>query len=174
MPVTKAEIGDVPELNILINSAYRGETSKQGWTTEANLLDGLRIDEETLLEYLNDPKIFILKYTDDNGQLTGSVYLENRLPKLYIGMFSVSPLLQGKGIGRDLLIAAEQFAKQLKCSILTMTVISVRRELISWYERRGFKATGEIVPFHHGTKFGIPRQHIELIVMEKDVENLSA
>jgi ribosomal protein S18 acetylase RimI-like enzyme len=169
MPVTKAILSDVPELNVLVNSAYRGETSKKGWTTEANLLDGLRIDEETLIGYFNDPNVILLKNTDDAGQITGCVYLEVRSPKLYVGMFSVSPYLQNKGIGRDLLLAAETYAEQLNCHTLTMTVISIRHELISWYNRRGYKATGEIQPFHHGTKFGLPKQQIELIVMEKEI-----
>jgi ribosomal protein S18 acetylase RimI-like enzyme len=168
MPITQAIKADVPELYKLINSAYRGETSKKGWTTEANLLDGLRIDEETLESYFADPNIIILKNMDDE-QITGSVYLELRRPKLYVGMFSVSPLLQDKGIGRALLLAAEAYAKQSGCCTLTMTVISTRLELISWYERRGFKATGETVPFHHDKKFGVPKQPIELIVLEKDV-----
>lgn len=169
MPITKAVLTDVPELNILVNSAYRGEISQKGWTSEAHLLDGLRIDEATLRSYFDDPKITILKNTENDGQITGCVYLEFRAPKLYVGMFSVAPLLQGKGTGRDLLLAAETYAKQLNCHTLTMTVISTRIELISWYERRGFKATGETEPFHQGTKFGIPRQPIELIVMEKNV-----
>jgi ribosomal protein S18 acetylase RimI-like enzyme len=169
MLITKATLTDVPELYILINSAYRGETSKKGWTTEANLLDGLRIDEETLTGYFEEPNIIILKNTDEAGQITGSVYLEVRKIKLYVGMFSVSPLLQNNGIGRDLLLAAEAYAKQLNCHTLTMTVISTRHELINWYERRGFKATGEILPFHHDKKFGEPKQPIELIVLEKGV-----
>lgn len=167
MPVTKAVLADVPQLNDLVNSAYRGETSKQGWTTEANLLDGLRIDEETLTGYFADDAVTILKNTDENGTINGCVYLEERRPKLYVGMFSVSPALQGKGIGRDLLLAAEAQAKQLDLHTLSMTVISVRHELISWYERRGYKATGEMLPFHHGSKFGVAKQHIELAVLEK-------
>ena len=169
MPVTKAVVTDVPQLNVLVNSAYRGETSKKGWTTEAHLLDGIRIDEKTLYGYFDDPKVLILKNTDGSGEITGCVYLEMRSPKLYVGMFSVSPVLQAKGIGRELLQAAEGYAKQINCAVLTMTVISTRLELISWYERRGFKATGETQPFHDGTKFGIPKAHIELIVMEKVV-----
>ena len=169
MPVTKAVRTDVPELNVLVNSAYRGETSKKGWTSEANLVDGIRIDEETLNGYFDDPAITILKNTDEDGQITGCVYLEEQAPKLYVGMFSVSPALQAKGIGRDLLQAAEAFARQINCQVLTMTVISIRLELISWYERRGFKATGKTQPFHDGTKFGVPRQDIELIVLEKEV-----
>ncbi len=169
MSITKAGFADISQLNILVNSAYRGEVSKMGWTTEADLLDGIRIDEETLKKYLEDHNVIILKNTDDGGNITGCVYLEIREPKLYVGMFSVSPVLQGNGVGRNLLQAAETCAKQLNCHTLTMTVISTRLELISWYERRGFNATGETVPFHDGTKFGVPKQFIELIVMEKTV-----
>lgn len=169
MPITKATQTDVPELNKLINSAYRGESSKKGWTTEAHLLEGLRIDEATLDSYFADPNIIILKNTDETGRITGSVYLEVRGPKLYIGMFSVSPLLQGKGLGRELLLAAATYAKQFGCHTLTMTVISTRLELISWYERRGFKPTGETLPFHVDKKFGTAKQPIELIVLEKGV-----
>ncbi|MDB5008273.1 MAG: family N-acetyltransferase [Mucilaginibacter sp.] len=169
MPVTKATLNDVPELNQLVNTAYRGETSKKGWTTEANLLDGLRIDETTLKSYFDDSNVILLKNTDHAGLITGCVYLEIRKPRLYVGMFSVSPLLQGQGIGRDLLQHAEAYAKQLNCTTLTMTVISIRQELISWYERRGYKTTGETLPFHADKKFGVPKQPIELIVMEKNV-----
>jgi GNAT superfamily N-acetyltransferase len=169
MPVNKAILTDVPELNNLVNTAYRGEISKKGWTTEANLLDGLRMDEATLSSYFDNQNITILKNTGEAGQITGCVYLEIRSHKLYVGMFSVSPLLQGKGIGRDLLLNAEIYAKQLNCTTLTMTVISTRHELISWYERRGYKATGETMPLNVDEKFGVPKQPIELIVMEKSI-----
>jgi ribosomal protein S18 acetylase RimI-like enzyme len=84
-------------------------------------------------------------------------------------MFSVSPVLQGKGVGRALLDEAAALAKQLNCHTITMTVISTRKELISWYERRGYTATGEIQPFHVDGRFGVPKQLIELMVMEKAV-----
>ncbi|WP_183565001.1 GNAT family N-acetyltransferase [Mucilaginibacter sp. SP1R1] len=169
MPITKATLADIPELNILINSAYRGEESKKGWTTEADLIEGIRIDEEMLTEYLHDETISILKYTDESGQITGSVYLEVKGPKLYLGMFSVAPVLQGKGVGRALLQQAEVIARQLNCHTITMTVIRTRTELISWYERRGYTFTGEIQPFHSNGRFGDPKQLIELIVMEKTI-----
>ncbi|WP_419698317.1 GNAT family N-acetyltransferase [Mucilaginibacter sp. NFX135] len=170
MPIiTKATLADVPELNILVNSAYRGEESKKGWTSEADMLDGLRIDETMLKEYFGNEVITILKHTDNNDQITGCVYLEVKGPKLYLGMFSVSPVLQGKGVGRALLEAAEGLAKQFNCHTITMTVISTRAELINWYERRGYAFTGEIQPFHDHGRFGSPKQLIELIVMEKAV-----
>jgi len=169
MTIQKATLKDVAELNKLINSAYRGESSKKGWTTEAHLLDGLRIDEETLNSYFEDINVVLLKNIDGHGAITGSVYLEHRGPKLYVGMFSVSPEFQDKGIGRALLLAAEKYAAEINCATLTMTVISTRTELIDWYKRRGFEPTGEVLPFHEGTKFGTPKETIELLVLEKHI-----
>ena len=170
MSITKATIADVAELNALINSAYRGEESKKGWTSEADLIGGIRIDEPMLTEYFNDSNITLLKHTDDDGKITGSVYLEVKDDKLYLGMFSVSPVLQGKGVGRALLLAAEDVARQSGLHTITMTVIRNRKELISWYERRGYTFTGEIQPFHAHGRFGEPKDVIiELIVMEKSV-----
>lgn len=169
MPITSATVADVPQLNVLVNSAYRGEESKKGWTTEADLLGGIRIDEETLTTYFNKDTIDILKYTDENGQILGSVYLEVKGAKLYLGMFSVSPVLQGKGIGKALLAAAETQARKLNCHTITMSVIRSRTELIEWYERHGYTFTGEIQPFEGDGIFGDIKQPIEFIVMEKKV-----
>jgi ribosomal protein S18 acetylase RimI-like enzyme len=169
MPITSATVADVPQLNVLVNSAYRGEESKKGWTTEADLLGGIRIDEETLATYFNKDTIEILKYTDENEQILGSVYLEVKGPKLYLGMFSVSPVLQGKGIGKALLAAAETQARKLNCHTITMSVIRSRTELIEWYERHGYTFTGEIQPFEGDGIFGDIKQPIEFIVMEKRV-----
>jgi N-acetylglutamate synthase-like GNAT family acetyltransferase len=169
MSITKATSSDTAELTKLVNSGYRGELSKQGWTTEAHLLDGIRIDEETMTSYFVDPNITILKYTNDDGKIIGCVYLEVKQSKLYLGMLTVSPLLQTNGLGRQLLHEAERVANQLNCGAIFMTVISSRNELVQWYGRRGYQATGEILPFHDGTRFGIPNQVIELAVLEKEV-----
>jgi len=170
MPITKATPADTTELTALVNGAYRGESSQKGWTTEANLLDGIRIDEETMLGYLEDEKITILKYTDDEGKIIANVFLQvypnNRL---YLGMLSVSPTLQAGGIGRQLLHEAEVWATTLGCGTIFMTVITTRTELIDWYKRRGYIDTGKREPFHDGTRFGVPKAHIELMVLEKEV-----
>lgn len=167
MPVTKAVLTDIPELEKLINSAYRGEESKKGWTSEADLLGGIRIDAATLHTYLNDEKVTILKYTDTAQKITGTVYLENQGESLYLGMLSVSPLAQGQNIGRTLLAEAEIHAKALNCSKIHMSVISVRKELISWYERRGYAFTGEIKPF--AGIFGESDTGLEFIILEKKI-----
>jgi ribosomal protein S18 acetylase RimI-like enzyme len=167
--IIKATILDVPALNELINSAYRGENSKKGWTTEEHLLGGIRTDEENLTELLLKENVTILKYTEQN-KIIGSVYLEEQDKKLYLGMLTVSPELQGGGVGKKLMEAAESFARMTQLNTISMTVISVRKELIAFYERRGYKNTGETKPFPMtDPKFGLPKQFLEFIVMEKEI-----
>ena len=169
MSINKATLKDVNELTILINSAYRGESGLRGWTTESHLLDGQRIDQEMLISNLNEPGATILKYTNTTGQIIGCVNLQLQPDKLYLGMLTVSPDEQAKGIGRQLLEAAEQFAKEASRQVIGMTVITTRHELINWYLRRGFKRTSVIVPFHTDVRFGVPKVPIELEVLEKEV-----
>ena len=169
MAITPATLADVPELVVLINSAYRGETSKQGWTTEANLIDGQRIDHASLTEQMSDPVATILKNTNEDGRITGCVYLLKKEEKLYLGMLTVSPLLQANGLGRQLLAAAEDFAQSINYQTIMMTVITTRTELLSWYERRGYHKTGEVIPLIIPDTFGILKQPVEMYKLEKKV-----
>ena len=165
-PATKE---DIPALNRLVNSAYRGETSRKGWTTEADLLDGIRTDPEALEDMMEQPGAVILKCSDNQGTLRGCVFLKKTEDQLYLGMLTVSPEQQGGGIGKKLLEASEQYAHEHRCHKIVMTVISVRSELIAWYERKGFRTTGEKSPFPKDPRFGIPKQDLEFVVMEKEV-----
>lgn len=168
MPVSKAAIEDVDELVKLINSAYRGEASKKGWTTEADLLKGeLRTDATILAEIIARPQAAILKYTNDEGTITGSVFLEKQERGLYLGMLSVSPLQQAAGVGKQLMKAAELYAKENNCSSIFMNVISVRHELIAWYKRLGYYETGETKPVVVDARFGVPTQSLVFAIMEK-------
>ncbi|GAB2579845.1 GNAT family N-acetyltransferase [Spirosoma areae] len=162
-PATEA---DIPALDSLVNSAYRGESSKKGWTTEADLLGGIRTNQDNLRAMLQKTDARILKY-EEAGQLLGCVYLEQKANDLYLGMLTVSPDAQANGIGKQLLAASEQIAFDRHCRAITMTVITVRHELIAWYERRGYQATGEVKPFPNDPNFGLPNQPLEFIVMEK-------
>lgn len=165
--ITKAVVADSAELNVLVNSAYRGEASRQGWTTEADLLDGTRIDAEAIKDLIHTPGITILKYSEGN-EILACVELKNENEKLYLGMLTVKPTLQGKGIGKLLLKEAEEEAKRQHCKSIFMTVISVRKELIDWYMRHGYKPTGEKKPFAFSDpRFGQPKQPLEFIVLEK-------
>lgn len=167
--ISPASIQDASRLNKLVNSAYRGEEAKQGWTTEADLLDGTRIDEAALKELIQKPDTTVLKYEED-GELIGCVELRKEGNKLYLGMLSVKPNTQGKGIGKKLLQAAEEFAKQVFCTAITMNVIDGRQELIDWYIRHGYQLTGERKPFIvPDERWGIPKRKLEFVLLEKKI-----
>jgi ribosomal protein S18 acetylase RimI-like enzyme len=165
--ISVAVFDDIPELARLVNSAYRGDASRKGWTTEADLLEGeLRTDEQSLSQSLNNPNAVMLKFVSAD-HITGCVYLEKQLNSLYLGMLSVSPIAQAQGIGKKLLSAAEEYATQLHCQAIVMTVISVRHELIDWYERHGYKRNGDTKPFPKNDHLGKPRQPLQFAVLEK-------
>ncbi len=165
--ISKAIVEDAPELDHLVNSAYRGDSSRQGWTTEADLLDGTRTDAAAIAELIKTPGTTILKYVEEN-KILGCVELRNQDGRLYLGMLTVRPYLQGKGIGKILLTAAEEEAGRQQCPSIFMTVISVRQELIDWYVRHGYQPTGERKPFaFNDPRFGQPKMKLEFIVLEK-------
>ena len=170
MNITTATLHDVPQLTSLINSAYRGEASKKGWTTEADLLEGgLRTDIPALTALMENPEAVILKFTTAEAIIAGCVYLEKQERGLYLGMLTVSPLQQANGIGKQLLSAAEEYAKKNNCLCIFMNVISIRLELITWYERNGYYKTGETKPLLVDSRFGIPTQPLEFAIMEKKI-----
>ncbi|MCR5890079.1 GNAT family N-acetyltransferase [Hymenobacter sp. J193] len=167
--ISSATETDVPALVQLANRAYRGDASRQGWTTEAHLLDGQRTDAEDIIDLMKVPGATFLLARTSAGQLMGSVYLKPQLPDLYLGMLSVEPGQQGLGIGKLLLDAAETQARAHSCTDILISVITVRAELIAWYERHGFQRTGETLAFPTDTRFGIPRQPLELLLMRKQL-----
>lgn len=167
MIISIAAAADITALNILINSAYRGEVSKKGWTTEADLLAGVRINEQYLLDLINKTGAAILVWRNEAGIISGCVYLQKEPGTFYLGMLTVSPPLQAAGIGRQLLQAAEAYVKKENGNNISMTVISVRHELIAWYERHGYAKTGETKPFPKDPAFGIPKQPLQFVVMKK-------
>lgn len=166
-----ANPADLPQVNQLVNSAYRGESSKKGWTTEADLLDGQRTDEGKLLEMLSPPDQTIeLAFAEDQKTLLGCVYLHAQGDTCYLGMLTVDPNLQARGLGKELLEHAEAFAKSKSCQRIRMTVIDTRYELISYYERRGYQQTGNIEPFPEvDPRFGIPKAKLQFVEMAKTI-----
>jgi ribosomal protein S18 acetylase RimI-like enzyme len=167
--ILKAELVDAPALDKLVNSAYRGDFSRQGWTTEADLLDGTRVTPDLMAEILAKPDTTILKYVEQKN-LLACVELRKDSRKLYLGMLTVSPPLQGKGIGKVMLQAAEDEARNQGCTEIYMTVISVRQELIDWYKRHGYTESGERKPFQMpDTRWGVPKQDLEFIVLQKAI-----
>jgi N-acetylglutamate synthase-like GNAT family acetyltransferase len=169
--IEQASLQDVDKLEKLINSAYRGESSKKGWTTEADLLGGIRIDRKALEELISAHNSVILKYTEDNN-LLGCVNLVTKEEAIYLGMLTVSPNEQQKGIGKKLMTASESYARDSDFGEIEMTVISKRPELIAYYERRGYQQTGEKRPFPmNDPRFGEPKTDLEFIVLRKSLKN---
>jgi len=159
-PFRLADSADVTAIVDLVQSAYRGETSKVGWTTEADLLDGQRTDAAEVAAVICSPGSRMVLAVDEHGTIVGCCQLEQRADAVgYFGMFSVRPVRQGNGVGAALLGEAERIAATEGCTTMQMTVIVQRSELIAWYERRGYRRTGQLAPFPHGDeRFGLPRR----------------
>lgn len=167
--INRATKKDIDALVTLVNNAYRGEKSRQGWTHEADLINGdLRTDAHDLEKLIEDPGAVILTHTE-NDHITGCVYLQKQMGALYLGMLSVDPMQQAKGIGKKLLAAADSYAHQTGCKQIVMTVISKRNELVQWYQRHGYHDTGIRKPFHTEARFGTPNEPVEFMVLSKPV-----
>ncbi|MEO3978316.1 GNAT family N-acetyltransferase [Streptomyces sp. CAU 1734] len=180
LPADRAELTfrdaveeDVPVLLDLIHSAYRGDPALGGWTTEAALIGGGRIDAEGVREAMNTPGSRLLAVVRD-GAVIACCRLEHRGDTAFFGTFAVRPALQAAGVGRRVLAEAERVAAgEWGARAVHMTVISVRAELIAWYERRGYRRTGELSPFPYGAaSVGIP--HRDDLTFELLVKDLPA
>ncbi len=165
-----ASASDIPAIKNLLNTAYRGESSRKGWTTEADLIAGnVRTDENNLTEVMSIPGSVFLKYINDAGVIQGCVNLQVQHERVYLGMFSVDPDQQGGGIGKIILKAAEEYARSQTCAVIYMSVISVRAELIAWYQRHGYVDTGARKPFNEDGLTGKHLRKLEFMILEKAI-----
>jgi ribosomal protein S18 acetylase RimI-like enzyme len=166
--LSSADINDYVEL---VSSAYRGEGSKDGWTTEADILGGQRLDVPMAEEMLAETDSVILLARDGQGRAVASVYVREPVGgEAYLGVLAVSPLGQGKGVGSALINLAEAWvAERWGAHAMRMSVINKRDELIAYYERRGYARTGEVEPFPYGDeRFGIPKvDDLEFVLLRK-------
>lgn len=164
-----AVAADVPAIVALVDSAYRGDASRAGWTTEADFLEGQRVDGPGVAEVIRAAGNRILLGLA-GPEVLACCQLEKQGEACYFGMFSVRPTRQGGGVGGAMIAEAERIASaEWLCSRMEMTVISIRDELIAWYERRGYRRTGVFKPFPYGDeRFGIPkRDDLRFEVLEK-------
>lgn len=167
IPVTESQL---VAIHTLVHRAYRGDSARTGWTHEADLLDGQRTDMDALTDMVSGPPNHLLAAWDGGRPLACIALTEKPGDRVYVGMVTVDPALQGSGIGRDLLRSAEDYAAtRLYARFAEMTVIVQRVELIQWYERRGYRQTGERRPFPlNDPRFGLPRRDdLEFLVLEK-------
>ena len=158
----------------LANLAFRGSGANASWNTEAVFIEGQRLDESLLREDLAaKPEARLLTYRDEaDGPLLGTVLLEERDGGVwYLGLLSIRPDLQKRQLGRRLLAAAEDFARERGGRRIRMSVVNVRDTLIAWYQRRGYRLTGETQPFPYGDdRIGRPlRDDLHFVVLEKDI-----
>ncbi|WP_030753731.1 GNAT family N-acetyltransferase [Streptomyces griseus] len=153
----RAVLDDVPVVVPLVESAYRGDASRVGWTTEAHLLEGQRTDPAGVAAVITAPGSVLLLVERD-GETIACCQLEHRGEAAYFGMFAVRPELQGAGLGKRIIAEAERRVRELwDVREMHMTVIGAREDLIAWYERRGYRRTGETQPFPYGDeRFGVP------------------
>lgn len=164
---------DAEAISRLVNSAYRGDSSRAGWTTEADLLGGQRTDAAAILEFLQGSVTLqrvLPLLCDSDGTLLACLELEQDGTEGYLGQFAVSPTRQGAGLGRTLLTAAEEHARShWHCQTMRMTVLEQRPELLAWYSRCGYLPTGETVAFpYDDIRCGEPRRpDLRLRVLRK-------
>ncbi len=168
----KARIDEAGQIAALVNSAYRGESSRAGWTTEADFLDGQRTDLEEISGLIGKAASLILLCLDGND-LIGSVHLEKSADAACLGMLAINPQLQGRGVGKMLLTEAESMATDAWHSDkMKMAVITIRPELIAYYERRGYRRTGVHKVFPADICFGIQKvKGLKLEWLEKDLRS---
>ena len=171
-PFRPATEADIPALVELVTSAYRGESSRAGWTTEADFLEGARIDPQLLRVDILRPRSRVLVADGDDGPIA-CAHVADEHGTGYFGMFAVRPGLQGGGLGARLLAECERVAREeWSLPLMRMTVIDLRKALIAWYERRGYRRTGRYLPFPYGDeRFGIPlRDDLRFEILEKPLE----
>lgn len=170
----KAHKDDISDIVNLVNAAYRGNTSRLGWTTEAELLDGQRTDYGEISALIDGPDSMILVGIK-NMEVVASLHLQRAPGGAKLGMLAVQPTLQRGGIGRRFLRVAEEVAKaNWGARKIKMTVITFREELITYYERRGYKRTGVTCDFPSGENFGIPKvSGLVLEILEKNIDTSS-
>jgi GNAT superfamily N-acetyltransferase len=172
MKMIHAQESDFTEIIDLANFAYRATGPGSSWNSEEGILEGQRLNESLLREDLAaKPEAHLFVWRDEADKtLLGTVWLEPRENAVwYLGLLTVRPAVQNRQLGRTLLTAAEEFAKERGAHRIRMTVLNVRDMLIAWYLRRGYTLTGETQPFPYGDKrFGRPlRDDLHFVVLEK-------
>ena len=155
----KADLNDVKILFTLLNSAYRGDSAREGWTYESDLVGGLRTTPEALREIIGKKNESFLLALSEN-KILGCAHIIDEGEELYFGMIAVKPNLQNQKIGSKILEEIDRIAIEDKKSAVRLVVIHPRKELIAYYERKGFRLTGQSEPFPTEYPAKIPGLHL--------------
>ncbi|RYE10358.1 MAG: GNAT family N-acetyltransferase [Hyphomicrobiales bacterium] len=158
---------DVPALALLIERAYRGPEAAKGWTNEAEILTGPRSSPEEIAGLIADPEARFLVALDGDRPVACAL-LKRHGTGAYFGMFAIDPAVQGGGLGKLMMTRADAAVRELwNANYLRLSVISLRDQLIAWYERRGFVQTGQHEPFPFDSSPGALRTDFHLTVLQK-------
>ena len=167
---------DIDAVVDLVQSAYRGERSRAGWTTEADLIDGPRTDAGLIAGIVErDDAVILLAIDTDEGRPVGCAEISpfnGSGGGAYFGMFAVEPTRQGNGIGGAVLDEIERIARDdWGLDRLVLVVLSLRVDMLDLYMRRGFVPTGEMHRFPYDEpRYGTPRRDdLELLEMAKNL-----
>jgi predicted N-acetyltransferase YhbS len=130
MEIRFADAADLPAITDLINLAF---------SVERFFKAGDRITTEEVAAFFKKGKFLLL---EENSVIQGSVYVELRGDRAYLGLLSTDPNRQRSGIGTRLTIAAEEFARESGCRFMDLRVVNLREELPVIYRKFGYEVTG--------------------------------
>ena len=129
LQIRVAQPADVDALVALINAAF---------VVERIAIEGDRVDAGKVRAYMDRGQFLLLEALS----LLGCAYVELRGDHGYLGLLSVEPALQMRGLGRRLMAAAEQYFHEAGCIAVDLRIISARPELLRFYTKLGFRETG--------------------------------
>ena len=167
----KARPEDAEAITKLVNDAYRPTAAERGWTDESALVSGDRTSANQVKEAIaRKNSVVLLSLLGE--EVVACVHVEQVRGDAHIGMLSVSPQLQGAGIGKEILEYAENYAEQqFRAEKFVMLVVSLRSELLAFYRRRGYEPTGEVMDYPHSAGVGVPKRNdLKIQVLEKAVQ----
>lgn len=157
MDLRFATESDLPALTALINAAFK---------VEAFFIERDRLTLDEARAYFANGRFLLAK---ENNALAGVVYVELRGDRSYLGLLSVDPTLQRSGLGRRLMAAAEEFAREMGSHHMDLSVINLRTELPPFYRKLGYSEAGT-APIHDHMKERV-KQPCHFIRMSKPLGN---
>lgn len=166
MKLELARLEHIEKISNLVNEAYRG---KIGWTKETDLVQGNRTTASDIKSIILNSNSHLLISLEQN-KIIACICVEQINNEAYIGLFAVAPNKQAKGIGKQVLQLAEQYAiNNFTFEKFVMVVVSQREELISYYERRGYTRVGKIKQYPTNLNVGIPKvENLTIEYLEKN------
>ncbi len=129
--VRRAHADDSPAIAALVNRAYQ---------VESFFVDGERTNAAEIAEMSRTGAFLVLEQA--RGELAAAVFVDSHGDSAYIGMLSVSPDMQGRGLGKRLVRIAEALGEAMGCSSVGLKIVNLREDLGRWYRSLGYEEVG--------------------------------